>query len=164
MIGSLLYVTASRPDVMQAVGQVERFQAAPKELHIIVIKRILRYLKGTTEYGLWYPKGNNIIIQAFTDAYWAGSIDDRKSTSGAAFYLGGYLISLLSKKQTSIPLSTTEEEYIATAACCTQLLWMKQNLQDLQVQFSEPIPIFCDNTSASASPRILSCIQELNTF
>ena len=71
MIGSLLYVTSSRPDVMQAFGQVEIFQAAPKESHIVVVKRILRYLKGTEEYGLWYPKGNNLIIQAFTDAYWA---------------------------------------------------------------------------------------------
>ena len=64
MVGSLLYVTTSRPDVMQAVGQVARFQEAPKESHIISIKIILRYLKGTTEYGLWYPKGNNLIIQA----------------------------------------------------------------------------------------------------
>ena len=62
MIGSLLYVIASRPDVMLAVGQVARFQAAPKESHIIAVKRILRYLKGTTEYGLWYPKGNDLVI------------------------------------------------------------------------------------------------------
>ena len=98
MIGSLLYVIASYLDVMQAVGQVARFQAAPKESNIIVIKRILRYLKGTTEYGMWYPKGNNLIIQAFTDVYWAGNIDDCKSTSGATFYLGGCLVSWLSKK------------------------------------------------------------------
>ena len=97
---------------------------------------------------MWYPKGNNLIIQAFTDADWAGSIDDHKSTSGAAFYLGGCLVSWLSKKQTSISLSTAEAEYITAASCCTQVLWMKQTLQDLQVQFSEPIPIFCDNTSA----------------
>ena len=68
MIGSLLYVTASRLDVMQAIGQVGRFEEAPKESHIISIKRIIQYLKGTEEYGLWYPKGNNIIIQAFIDA------------------------------------------------------------------------------------------------
>lgn len=148
MIGSLLYVTTSRPDVMQAVGQVARFQAAPKESHIIAIKRILRYLKGTIEYGLWYPKGNNLIIQAFTYADWVGSIDDRKSNSGATFYLGGCLVSWLRKKKTSISLSTVEAEYIAVATCCTQVLWMKQTLQDLQVQFNEPIPIFCDNTGA----------------
>ena len=97
---------------------------------------------------MWYPKGNNLIIQAFTDADWAGSIDDRKSTSGATFYLGGCLISWLSKKQTSISLSTMEAEYITAEACCTQVLWMKQTLQDLQVQFNEAIPILYDNTSA----------------
>ena len=97
---------------------------------------------------MWYPKGNNLIIQAFTDADWAGSIDDRKSTSGETFYLGGCLVSWLSKKQTSISLSKVELEYIAAASCCTQVLWMKQTLQDLQVQFSELIPIFCDKTSA----------------
>jgi len=74
---------------------------------------------------LWYPKGNNLIIQAFTDAYWAGSVDDRKGTSRATFYLGGCLISWLSKKQTSISLSTLEEEYIAAATCSTQVIWMK---------------------------------------
>ena len=84
MISSLLYVTTSRPDVMQAVGKVARFQAAPKESHIIVVKRILRYLKGIEEYGLWYPKGKNLIIQAFIDAGWAGSVDDHKIKIGRA--------------------------------------------------------------------------------
>jgi hypothetical protein len=88
MIGSLLYVTTSRPDVMQAVGQVERFQATPKETHVMEVKRIFRYLKGTKDYGLWYPKGNDLSLVAYTDADWAGSVDDRRSTSGATFYLG----------------------------------------------------------------------------
>ncbi len=148
IIGSLLYVTTSRPVVMQAVGQVARFQAAPKESHIIAVQRILRYLKGTIEYGSWYPKGKNLIIQAFTDVDWAGSVDDHKSTSEATFYLGGCLVSWLRKKQTPILLSTMEVEYIAMTTSCTQVLWMKQTMQDLQVQFSEPIPIFCDNTNA----------------
>ena len=87
MIGSLLYVTTSRPDVMQAVGQVARFQAAPKESHIIAIKRILGYLKGTKKYGLWYSKGKNFIIHSFTDADWAGSVDDRESTHEELEYL-----------------------------------------------------------------------------
>ena len=134
MIGSLLYVIASRLDVMQAVGQVARFQAAPKESHIFVVKIIPRNLKGTEEYGLWYPKGNNLIIQAFTDADWAGSVDDRKSASGATFYLGGCLVSWLSKKQTSISLSKAEVEYIVAKECCNQVLWMKKTLKDIQVQ------------------------------
>eukprot|EP00253_Pinus_taeda_P027319 PITA_27319 len=106
----------------------------------------LQLMKGTTQSGLWYPKVNNLIIQAFTGSDWEGSVDDHKSTSGAAFYLGGCLVSWLSKKQTSISLSTTEVEYITVASCCTQGLWMKKTFQDLQVKFDEPIPIFCDNT------------------
>jgi hypothetical protein len=108
MIGSLLYVTSSRPDVMQAVGQVARFQATPKETHVMAVKRIFRYLKATKDYGLWYPKGNELSLVAYTDADWAGSIDDRRSTSGETFYLGECLVSWLSKKQSSISLSTTE--------------------------------------------------------
>jgi hypothetical protein len=148
MIGSLLYVTTSRPDVMQAVGQVAIFQATPKETHVMEVKRIFRYLKGTKDYGLWYPKGNDLSLVAYTDADWAGSVDDRRSTSGATFYLGDCLVSWLSKKQSSVSLSTTEAEYIAATTCCTQVLWMKQTLQDIQVEYDEPIPIFCDNTSA----------------
>ena len=108
MIGNLLYVTSSRPDVMQAVGQVERFQATPKEAHVLAIKSIFRYLKGTMEFGLWYPKGNELTMVAYTDADWAGSIDDRKSTSGAALYLGNCLVAWSSKKQSSVSLSTIE--------------------------------------------------------
>ena len=148
MIGSLLYVTASRPDVMQAIGQVARFQAAPKENHIIAVKRIFKYLKGTVDFGLWYPKGNDLTLIAYSDADWAGCVDDRKITSGIAFFLGGCLVSWSSKKQSSMSLSTAEAKYIAATACCTQILWMKQTLQDIQVTCNEPIPILCDNTSA----------------
>ena len=85
MIGSLLYVTTSRPDVMQAVGQVARFQASPKESHVLAVKRVFRYLKGTMDYGLWYPKGKELTLITYIDADWAGSVDDRKITSGAEF-------------------------------------------------------------------------------
>jgi hypothetical protein len=148
MIGNLLYVTTSRPDVMQAVGQVAWFQAAPKESHVLAVKRIFRYLKGTEEFGLWYPKGKDLSLIAYTDADWVGCIDDRRSTSGATFYLGECLVSWLRKKQSSISLSTIEAEYIAATTCCTQVLWMKQTLIDIQVEYDEPIPIYCDNTSA----------------
>ena len=82
-------------------------------------------------YGLWYPKSNNFTLREFTDADWEGSIDDRKSTSGAAFYLGDFLVSWLSKKKSSISLSIAEAEYIDVASCCTQVIWMKQTLGDL---------------------------------
>ena len=125
MIGSLLYVTATRPDVMQVVGLVARFQSTPKETHVTTVKRIFKYLKGTMEYGLWYPKGQDFTLKLFTDVDWVGSVDDRKSTSGATFFLGYCLVSWLSKKQPYIALSTTEDEYIDVASCCTQVIWMK---------------------------------------
>ena len=148
MIGSLLYVTASRPDVMHAVGLVGRFQANPKESHLQAVKRIFRYLKGTAEFRLWYPRGPELTLTAYIDADWAGDTDDRKSISRGAFYLGNCLVSWLSKKQSSISLSTAEAEYIAAAACCTQVLWMKQTLHDVHITFEDPILILYDHTSA----------------
>ena len=96
-----------------------RFQATPKESHVLAVKRIFRYLKGTKDFGLWYLKGKDLSLIAYIDADWAGCIDDRRSTSGAVFYLGECLVSWLSKKQSSISLSTAEAEYIAATTCCT---------------------------------------------
>jgi hypothetical protein len=112
------------------------------------VKRIFRYLKGIIDFGLWYLKGNELTMVTYTDVDWVGSIDEKRSTSGATFYLGDCLVFWLSKKQSSISLSTIEEEYIATTTCCTHILWMKQTMQDIQVRYDEPIPILCDNTSA----------------
>ena len=133
---------------MQVVGQVTRFQAAPKETHIIAVKRIFNYFKGTMDFGLWYPKGNEPTLIAYSDVDWAGCVDDRRSTSGIAFFLGNCLVFWSSKKHSSVSLSTAEEEYIAATACCTQILWMKQTLQDIHVTCNEPIPIPSDNMSA----------------
>jgi hypothetical protein len=86
MIFILLYVTSSRPDVMHTIGQVSMFQATPQETHVMEVKRIFRYLKGTKEFGLWYPKGDDLSLVAYIDEYWVGSIDDRRITSGETFY------------------------------------------------------------------------------
>ena len=96
--GSLLYVTTTRPYVMQAIGLVARFQSTTKETHVAAVKRILRYLKGIVDYGLWYPKRNNFTLREFTEADWERSIDDRKKTSGTTFYLGDCWVSWLCKK------------------------------------------------------------------
>ena len=133
---------------MHAVGIVGRFQENPKETHLQVVKRIFKYLQGTQNYGLWYPRGTNLTLHAYTDADWAKSVDDRKITSGGAFFMGRRLVSLFRKKQSSIALSTTEVEYVAVASCCTQLLWMMQIMHDMQITCTPPISIFCDNTSA----------------
>jgi hypothetical protein len=98
---------------------VAGFQEAPKESHVLAVNRIFRYLKGTEEFGLWYPKGKDLSLIAYTDAEWEGCIDDQQSTNGAVFYLGECLVSWLSKKQSSISLSTIEAEYIVVATCCT---------------------------------------------
>ena len=92
----------TRPDVMQAVAFVSRFHSSPKETHVTIVKIFFKYLKGTMDYGLWYPKSQDFTLKSFTDAYWAGSVDDQKSTSGATFFLGNCLVSWLSKNQTSI--------------------------------------------------------------
>ena len=96
-----------------------QFQAAPKESHVLAVKRIFRYLKGIEDFGLWYPKGNDLSLIAYTNTDWAGCIDDRRSTSGETFYLGECLVSWLSKKNSSVSLSTTETEYIVATTCCT---------------------------------------------
>jgi hypothetical protein len=111
------------------------------------VKRIFIYIKGTEEFGLWYPKGKDISLITYTDADWEGCIDDWRSTSGAAFYFGECLVSWPSKKQSSISLSTAKTEYIAAAKCCTQVLWMKQTLTDIYVEYDEPILIYFDDTS-----------------
>ncbi|CAM8980299.1 unnamed protein product [Rhodiola kirilowii] len=122
MIGSLLYLTASRLDILFSVCLCARFQADPRETHVKAVKRILRYLKGTDDLCLFYPTGGDLRLTAYTDADYAGCRTDRKSTSGMAQFLGPCLISWGSKKQSSIALSTAEAEYIAAAACCAQLL------------------------------------------
>ena len=96
---------------------------------------------------MWYTKSQDFILKAFTDANWVGSVDDRKSTSGATLFLGNCLVSWSSKKKSSISLSTAEAEYIVLVACCTQVIWMKQTLEDLLVKYEHPIIINCDNTS-----------------
>jgi hypothetical protein len=88
MIQSLLYVTTSGPDVIQAVGEVAQFQEEPKESHVLAVKRIFRYLKGAKEFGLWYPKGKDLSLISYTGVDWVGCIDDLQNTNGEEFYLG----------------------------------------------------------------------------
>ena len=147
MIGSLLYLTASRPDIMFSVCMCARFQAAPRECHLTAVKRILRYLKYSPNIGLWYPKGAHFDLVGFSDSDYAGCKVDRKSTSGGCQFLGRSLVSWSSKKQNSVALSTAEAEYISAGSCCAQLLWMKQTLLDYGVKFDE-ILLLCDNESA----------------
>ena len=147
MIGSLLYLCASRPDIMLSVCMCARFQSDPRECHLVAVKRILRYLVATPCFGLWYPKGSTFDLVGYSDSDYAGCKVDRKSTSGTCQFLGRSLVSWNSKKQTSVALSTAEAEYVAAGQCCAQLLWMRQTLRDFGYNLSK-VPLLCDNESA----------------
>ena len=147
MIDSLLYLTASRPDIHFSVCLCARFQASPRASHLQAVKRILRYIKSTTEFGIWYSRSSALSIRAFSDADFAGCKIDRKSTSGTCHFLGTSLVSWSSRKQSSVAQSTAEAEYVAAASACSQVLWMVSTLRDFGLSFSS-VPLLCDNTSA----------------
>ncbi|XP_070019953.1 secreted RxLR effector protein 161-like [Nicotiana sylvestris] len=147
IIGSLLYLTTRRPDIIFSVGLCARFQSNPKESHLKAAKRILRYLKGTQDLVLYYPSDDIFNLIGYADADYVNYLVDRKSTSGMAYFLGSCLISWGTRKQNSMTLSTAKAEYVAAASCCAQLLWIKQQLEDFGV-LTESVPLLCDNTSA----------------
>ncbi|GKB11489.1 hypothetical protein Tco_0845412 [Tanacetum coccineum] len=140
LIGSLLYLTASRPDIMFSVCLCARFQEAPKTSHIEAVKRIFRYIKDTTHLGLWYPKGTGIETVVYSDCEHARDYVDRKSTSGIFMFVRFCLTSWFSKKQTALAISTTEVEYISARKACQQALWMKQALIDYDAEHWVPNP------------------------
>jgi hypothetical protein len=146
MIGSLLYLCASRPNIMLSVCMCARFQAAPKEFHLRAIKRIMRYLVLTPYLGLWYAKGAHFELIGYSDADYAGCKVDRKSTSKTCQFLGRPLVCWSSKKQNSVALSMAEAEYVAAGSCCAQLIWMQKNLKDYGYTFNH-VPLLCDNKS-----------------
>lgn len=147
MIGSLLYLTASRPDIMFSVCLCARFKEDPKTSHLEAVKRIFRYIKSTIHLGLWYPKGSDIETIVYADSDHAGDYVDRKSTSGICTFMGCCLTPWFSKKQTALSISTTEAKYVSAGKACQQALWMKQALVDYGVRLDN-IPIMCDNKGA----------------
>ena len=124
-----------------------RFQANPKECHLVAVKRILRYLVHTPNLSLWYPKGSSFDRLGYSDSDYASCKVDRKSTSGTYQFLGRSLVPWSSKKQNYVALSTVEAEYVAAGACCAQLLWMRQTLHDFGCRITK-ISLLCDNESA----------------
>ncbi|GJQ92172.1 putative ribonuclease H-like domain-containing protein [Tanacetum coccineum] len=146
MIRSLMYLTASRPDIMFAVCACARFQVTPKTSHLHVVKRIFRYLKGHPKLSLWYPRDSPFYLEAFTNSDYAGASLDRKSTTGGCQFLRRRLISWQCKKQTIAANSTTEAEYVAASSCCGQVLWIQNQMLDYGYNFMNT-KIFIDNES-----------------
>ncbi|GJW84955.1 putative ribonuclease H-like domain-containing protein [Tanacetum coccineum] len=146
MIGSLMYLTASRPDIMFAVCTCSHFQVTPKTSHLNAVKRIFKYLKGKPNLGLWYHRESPFDLEAFLDSDYGGSNLDRKSITGGCQFLGRRLISWQCKKQTIMATSTTEAEYVAGANCCGQVLWVQNQLLDYGFNFMNT-KIHIDNES-----------------
>ncbi|GJW96304.1 putative ribonuclease H-like domain-containing protein [Tanacetum coccineum] len=146
MIGSLMYLTASRPDIMFAVCACSRFQVTPKTSHLHAVKRIFRYLKGKPKLGLWYPRESSFDLVAYSDSDYGGTNLDRKSTTRGCQFLGYRLISWQCKKQTIVANSTTEAEYVAAANCCGQVLWIQNQMLNYRFNLMNT-RIYIDNES-----------------
>jgi len=151
VIGCLRYLTHTRPDLSYSIGIVSRYMERPTTLHHQAVKQILRYLKGTLEYGLEYRRGQgDAEVIGFSDSNLAGDADDRKSTTGMAFYLNQNLITWASQKQKTVALSSCEAEFMAATAAACQALWLRSLVSEVTGRSPEPVTLFVDNKSAIA--------------
>ncbi|GAU36022.1 hypothetical protein TSUD_211600 [Trifolium subterraneum] len=150
MVGCLMYLLATRPDLTYSICLVARFMERPTDMHIAAVNRIMRYLKGTLTDGIMYKHTSDKRMEliGWSDSDYAGDLNDRKSTSGYVFMLGTGAISWSSKKQPIVTLSTTEVEYVATAVCACHCIWLKNVLNHLQITHNNGIVIYCDNSSS----------------
>ncbi|XP_059076754.1 secreted RxLR effector protein 161-like [Cryptomeria japonica] len=151
LVGNLMYLTVTRPDIMYGVSLISRFMDKPKESHWKDGKRILRYIAGTKSFEILYTSSDDYKLIGYTDSDWGGRIDDRKSTSGYIFHLGFGAISWASKKQPIVTLSSAEAEYVAATLAACQAVWMRIVLSDLGHQQEEPMKIYCDNSAIALS-------------
>ncbi|KAG5547345.1 hypothetical protein RHGRI_013130 [Rhododendron griersonianum] len=148
LVGCLVYLTVTRPDIAYAVHIVSQFMSAPRSTHFQAVLRILRYVKGTLFHGLYYSAHSSLQLYAYSDADWAGDPTDRRSTTGYCFFLGDSLISWRSKKQSLVSRSSTEAEYRAIADTTQELIWLRWLLTDMGVIHSTATILCCDNQSA----------------
>jgi hypothetical protein len=155
IVGALQYLTFTRPDICFAVNRVCQFMHAPTDSHWVVVKRILRYLRGTASHGLHITRSSSFALHGFTDADWASSVEDRKSTGGYLVFFDQTPISWKSSKQRTVARSSTEAEYKALADGTAEVIWLQYLLIDLQISFASAPIIWCDNLGAtyfSANP------------
>ncbi|CAH9102709.1 unnamed protein product [Cuscuta europaea] len=157
MVGALQYLTLTRPDITYAVHLVSQFMHAPRTTHLLAVKRIYRYLQGTTDYGLWLQANRDIsFIVAYSNAHWAGCPDNSRSTTGYAIFLGPNLVSWRSRKQPTVSKSSTEAEYRAIAYTVQDTIFIRSLLAEMGLRLSTPVQLHCDNVSASRLTVILS--------
>lgn len=147
-VGSLIYLTITRPEIAYSVGVISQFMQNPTTHHLGAAKRVLRYIKGSPAYGLMYKKGSDFVLKGFTDADWAGDAVDGRSTSGYCFSLGSAAVSWCSKKQSTVALSSTEAEYMAATMAAQECVWLKCLMEDIFSKVDYVVQICCDNESA----------------
>jgi hypothetical protein len=131
MIGSLMYLMNTRPDICFVVNTLSQYMVDPRRVHLIAVKHVMRYLKGTMDYGLKYVADSEISLLGYSDSDWVGSVANRKSTLGCCFTLGSGMISWISKKQSCVALSMVEAEYVATCATSREAVWLQKLLTGL---------------------------------
>lgn len=146
IIGSLLHLTTSRPDIMLSICMCAQFQASPRESHFKIVERILRYHNGTSHRSLWFPKGNECNLVGFSDSYFAGCKSDMKGDSKTCNLFENYLVSWHSKKHHAVSLSTTKAKYVVASNFYVQVLWINKQLLDYDLKIGYDI-IKCNNTS-----------------
>lgn len=149
LVGALQYLTMTRPDIAYAVNQVCQFMHKPRQSHLIAAKRILRYIKATPDFGLRLVKTRNEHLYGFSDADWAGCLDDRRSTTGLCIYFGPNLLTWASKKQPTVSRSSAEAEYRALAYTTADIQWFLFLLRELGIFLRQPPLLHCDNVSAT---------------
>jgi len=147
IVGALQYCTLTRPDIAYSVNQLCQFLHSPTTTHMVAAKRVLRYLKGTLTFGLYYTRGS-LRLNGYCDSDWAGSPDDRRSTTGYGIYVGPCLISWAAKKQSVVAKSSTEAEYRSMALAVAELYWLRMLFKELRVPILHPPCLWVDNLGA----------------
>ncbi|KAJ7541297.1 hypothetical protein O6H91_10G052900 [Diphasiastrum complanatum] len=147
LVGSLIYLTHTRPDIPYVVGMVSQFMQEPSQTHWKAAKRILRYVRGMLNFGLKYDQYEALMLVGYTNADWPGNIDDRRSTNAHTFSYGTAATSWSSKKQPTVALSSTEAEYCALSNATQEVIWLQRLLTDLGKSQVDATTVYCDNKS-----------------